>query len=297
MAAVSTWSHSAGCPKAKSESRPFLTKLILACLALAASVSAKPEDVSLKLDIVAWGDEIGGLALKPGALGTITALPFRYSDPVTYSGPAVMEIYKSGDGNTKPKPAATADDEKHQLHPLPVEPANAIRPDGQPKSPLALELDRRRAKEPTLVALAPIPAGCTRATVLLAPVGNGTYQAYVIDDDPSKLPVGAVRVHNLSPFEIAIRCNNGTTKNLKTREAFVATAPDGNFIYELTYLEDGEWKYQENNVIPIRPTDQSQIIVLSSDNAFFRSGDGSKNGFLQIVTLRRYPKTPPKPAK
>ena len=281
----------------KFDSHRSLTTLLLAGLALASPLLAQRADVSLKLDVVAWGDEIRGLSLKPGDAGGITALPFRYSEPVTYSGPPIMEIFRTGDGDAKNLPAPTADDKKHQLHPLPVEPANAISPDGQPKSALALELDKRRAKQPSLVALAPIPAGCTRATVLLAPVGNGTYQAYVIDDDPTKLPLGEVRVHNLSTDEIAVRCNSGVSKTLKTRDAFVAKAPDGYFIYELTYLQDGEWKYQENNVIPIRPTDQSQVIVLSSDNAFFRSGDGSKNGFLQIVTLRRYPKAPPKPAK
>ncbi len=281
----------------KFEPRRLLTSLLLAGLALTSPLLAQQADVSLKLDIVAWGDEIRGLSLKSGETGAIIALPFRYSDPVTYSGPAVMEIFRTGDGDVKHLPPPTADDKKHQLHPLPAAPADVISPDGQPKSPLALELDKRRAKHSNLVALAPIPAGCTHATVLLAPLGNGTFQAYVIDDDPAKLPLGEVRVHNLSTYEIAVRCNNNGTKTLKTRDAFVAKAPDGYFIYELTYLQDGEWKYQENNVIPIRPTDQSQVIILSSDNAFFRSGDGSKNGFLQIVTLRRFPKAPPKAPK
>jgi hypothetical protein len=278
----------------KSESRRLLTNLLLACLALGAPLRAQQEEVTLKLDIVAWGDEIRGLSFKPGDSGGITALPFCYSDPVTYTGPAVMEIFKSGDDNAKAKPQLTDDDKKHQLIPLAPESATpSNNQDAQPQSALALELEKRRVKKPNLVALAAIPAGCPRATVLLAPVGNGTYQAYVIDDDPGKLPLGEVRVHNLSPYDVAVRCNSGVTKTLKTRDAFVAKAPDGYFIYELTYLRDGEWEYQENNVLPIRPTDQSQMIILSSDNAFFRSGDGSKNGFLQIVTLRRFPKARP----
>jgi hypothetical protein len=282
----------------KSESHRCLSTLLLACFAFAAPLRAEKADVTLKLDIVAWGDEIGGLSLKPGESGNITALPFSYSEAVTYSGPAVMEIFKSGDDKAKVRPQITADDKLHQLIPLAPEEANhSNNQDAQPKSALVLELEKRRAKQPNLVALAPIPAGCIRATVLLAPAGNGTYQAYVIDDDPSKLPLGEVRVHNLSTYDVAVRCNSGVTKTLKTRDTFVAKAPDGYFIYELTYLRDGEWEYQENNVLPIRPTDQSQMIILSSDNAFFRSGDGSKNGFLQIVTLRRYPKSTPNPAK
>ncbi|MCX6875340.1 MAG: hypothetical protein NTW21_16265 [Verrucomicrobia bacterium] len=282
----------------KSESHRFLTTLLLAGLALGSPLRAQQAEVALKLDFVAWGDAIGGLSLKAGDSGGITALPFRYSDPVTYSGPAVMEIFKSGDNNAKARPQPTADDKLHELIPLAPEPANpANNQDARAKSALTLELEKRRAKQPNLVALAVIPADCTRATVLLAPLGNGTYQAYVIDDDPTKLPLGEVRVHNLSTYEVAVRCSSGVTKTLKTRDSFVARAPDGYFIYELTYFQDEEWKYQENNVIPIRPTDQSQMIILSSDNAFFRSGDGSKNGFLQIVTLRRYPKSPPKPPK
>lgn len=282
----------------KSDSHRLRTTLLLAVLTLASPLRGQQAEVTLKLDIVAWGDEINGLSLKPDNLGTITALPFRYSDPVTYSGPSVMEIFKSGNDNAKARPQPTADDQAHQLIPLAPEPAGQTNnPDAGPKSALALELEKRRQKHPNLVALAAIPAGCLRATVLLAPIGNGTYQAYVIDDDPGKLPLGEVRVHNLSAFDIAIRCNNGLTKTLKTRDAFVAKAPEGYFIYELTYLQDGEWKYQENNVIPIRPIDQSQIVILSSDHAFFRSADGSKNGFLQIVTLRRYPKSTPHPPK
>lgn len=247
--------------------------------------------------MVAWGDEIGGLSFKPGAGGGgVTAQSFRYSTPVSYSGPAVVEIFQNDTGPKKQLPPPTADELRHQLIPLAPEPEDPAVTAAKPKSAAEIELDKRRVNKPNLVALAVIPSGCSRATVLLAPTGRGTFQAYVIDDDPSKLPPGEVRVHNLSPYPVAIRCNNGKARELKSREAFVSKAPDGYFIYELKYLHDGEWKYQENNVIPIRPIDQSQVVILSSDNQFFRSGDGSKNGFLQIVTLRRYPKeqsTPP----
>lgn len=263
-------------------------------LAMAGMAAAQEAQVSLKVDLVAWGDEIRGLALKPGdSSGSIQALPFRYSTAVNYSGPAIMEIYQTDLADKKREPEATGDDKLHELIPLAPEPENPADKSAKPKSPVEIELDKRREKAPNLVALAAIPAGCQRVTVLLAPTGKGTYQAYVIDDDPSKLPPGEVRVHNLSPYPVAIRYNNTEAKELKTREAFVAKAPDGYFIYELKYQQDGEWKYQENNVIPIRPTDQSQVVILSSDNQFFRSADGSKSGFLQLVTLRRYPKDKP----
>jgi hypothetical protein len=161
-----------------------------------------------------------------------------------------------------------------------------------PKQGLALELAKRRQKEPTLVALAALPGGnCSRATVLLAPADEGTYTAYVIDDDPSKLPVGQVRIHNLCPFPIAMRCNGNKPQELKTREAMLVPARKEHLIYELAYKLGDVWKMQECNLIPVRPREQSQMIILKSDNSFFVSSDGSRSGFLQIVTLRRSPDT------
>ena len=70
MAADSKSSPSAGF-------RPGKSKLLLAalCLALAPSaLVAQEAGVSMKIDVVAWGDEIGGLSFKSGAReGGITA--------------------------------------------------------------------------------------------------------------------------------------------------------------------------------------------------------------------------------
>lgn len=46
---------------------------------------------------------------------------------------------------------------------------------------------------------------------------------------------------------------------------------------------------QENNIIPVRPAEQAQMLILKSENSYFTSSDGSRGGFLQIVTLRRNP--------
>ncbi len=249
----------------------------------------------MKIDLVAWGDDITGLSLKSGESNAgVTALAFRYSVPVSYSGPAILEIHKSGGGGTPTGPEPSAEDKAHQLKPLladeaetdPAEPAT-------PKQGLALELEKRRKKAPSLVALAALPAsGCRRATVLLAPADAGTFLAYVIDDDPSKLPPGQLRLHNLSPLPIALRCNNTLNKELKTRETFVVPIQNQQLVYELAYKLGEEWKMQENNVIPVRETEQTQMIVLKSDNKFFQSSDGSGSGFLQVVTLRRKPTDP-----
>ena len=70
----------------------------LACLMLLAAPAHAQQgtDVSMKIDVVAWGDEIKGLSFKPGSSkGDISAMGFRYSKPVAYSGPVVMAIYQS----------------------------------------------------------------------------------------------------------------------------------------------------------------------------------------------------------
>ena len=283
MAANSTSFHSVGCLRRKSN---FLVALLLF---LVPAVSAQEASVSMKIDLVAWGDKITGLSLKSGeSKGTLTALSFRYSAPVTYSGPALMEIHKAGGDVISNAPEPSEEDKAHQLMPLLESPAEAASGDAKPKQGLALELEKRRVKDPTLVALAALPpSGCQRATVLLAPADAGTFIAYVIDDDPGKLPLGKMRLHNLSPVPISVRCNGKVSKELKTREAFVVPAENGQIVYELAYKVGDEWKMQENNVIPVRDTEQTQMIVLKSSNSFFLSSDGGGGGFLQVVTLRR----------
>jgi hypothetical protein len=261
--------------------------LLIPVFVSASQVAAQSNEVSLKLDFVAWGNEIGGLTLKSGEKsGNITAMAFSYSKPVSYTGPAVLEIFKNGDGNVKPRPQPSEEDLKHQLKPLEVEPAAAGK-DAPEKQGLALELEKRRKKAPNLVALAALPSGCRRATVLLAPVGDGTFLAYVIDDDPSKLPVGQLRVHNLSPYSIAMRFDKGQTKELKTRASMISPVKNEQVAYDLAYKDGTEWKFQERNYLQVYATDQTQMVILQSDNSYFRSSDGTSGGFLQMVTLRR----------
>ncbi len=291
MAANSQSSRSAGCLRRKFDFSGVVAGILLPIFASITPLAAQPADVSLKVDVVAWGNEIGGLSLKSGdKAGDITAMPFSYSKPIPYSGPAVMEIFKNGDGNTPPKPQPSAEDLKHQAMPLIVE-APAADKDAPAKQGLALELEKRRKKSPNLVALAAIPSNCRRATVLLAPVGDGTFLAYVIDDDTAKLPVGQLRVHNLSSLTIGMRFNGGATKEMKTRASMVVPVKDEQVAYDLAYKVGTEWKFQEHNYLPIYATDQTQMVILQSDNSYFLSSDGSSGGFLQVVTLRRSPTT------
>ena len=249
---------------------------------------AQEGSVSMKIDLVSWGDEITGLSLKSeNALKGVTAKSFSYSKPLAYSGPALLEIHKSGGETTKPVVELTQDDKDHQLMPLVVPEEGPADPQAAPKTALAVELEKRREKEPTLVSLARLPSGCARATVLLAPAGGGTYTSYVINDDPSKLPVGGLRVHNLSQFPIMMRFDGKTGKELATRETINVPVANGQVIYELAYKEGDEWKMQENNIIPVRKDEQTQMIVLKSRNQHFMSADGATGGFLQMVILRR----------
>lgn len=263
-------------------------------LSLAAPLAAQQKDhVSMKIDVVAWGNEIKGLSFKSGSSkSVITALSFRYSTPVTYSGPLVMEIYQSDNTATASMPAVKYPAEGRIIpqKPFGTGDKDDAAASSSPKQGLALELEKRRQKDPSLVALAVLPGnGCRRATVLLAPAQTGTFTTYVIDDDPSKLPVGQLRIHNLSPFLLAMRCNGNPARQLKSREAMLVPAIREHLIYELAYKLDDEWNVQENNTIPVRPTEQMQMIILKSENSFFLASDGSRSGFLQIITLRRSP--------
>lgn len=244
----------------------------------------------MKIDLVAWGDAIGGLSLKASETsGALVAMPFQYSKPVNYSGPRVMEIHKSGNGGIAAKAEASEEDKKHELMPLVVEEEKADAAAQGKKTPLLLELEKRRKETPTLVALVPLPANCRRATVLLAPAESGTYLAYVIDDDPSKLPMGQLRIHNLSSFPIALRCNGKESKELKIRDTMLVAAPEQQCIYEIACKDKEEWRIIENNVMAVRPNEQTQMIILKSKNQYFLSADGSAGGFLQTVILRRRP--------
>jgi hypothetical protein len=243
----------------------------------------------MKIDVVAWGNEIKGLSFKPGSSrGDITAMGFRYSKPVAYTGSVIMRIYQSAIAPATPAPEIEIPVHGKIMPPAPTADGKPVKPAA--KLGLALELEKLRRKEPTLVALAALPGGsCARATVLLAPADDGTFTAYVIDDDPSKLPVGQVRIHNLSPFPVAMRCNGSPVQELKTRGTMLVPAKKEHLVYELAYKSAEKWKMQENNVIRVHANEQVQMLVLKSDHSFFLSSDGSRSGFLQIVTLRRSP--------
>lgn len=245
----------------------------------------------MRLDFVAWGDSVHGLSV-PGQRGDseFTALAFRYSTPVTYSGPQIVEIHQTGDPQPPDEgPAPSPEDLAQQSIPLQVSPDRPVDALGWRSGALAGELERRREEQPTLVALARLPANAARATVLLVPAGSGTFHTYVINDDPSTLRPGDLRVHNLSPYKIAFRAREQPAAEIATGGSHTFRGANGQLIYEFAYQRDGEWTVQENNIIPLRPQEQTQMIILQSRHQFFLSADGASGGFLQTVFLRRRP--------
>jgi hypothetical protein len=247
--------------------------------------SEQPE-VSARIDLIAWGESISGLTLKSPTTGTpTTALAFQYSKPISYSGPQLVEIHQAiGSAAAAPAPAAAPE------NPTAESPEQNAKPETSAKQGvnLAKVLAERRLKQPTLVALAMLPASSRHATILLAPAAGGTYQSYVIDDDPSRLPEGKLRIHNLSPFLIAMRCHESKTSELKTKQSVIVEPRNREVVYELAYQKEGEWVVQENNIATVRENEQAQLVVLKSDAEFFASADGSRSGFLQTVVLRRF---------
>jgi hypothetical protein len=272
--------------------RSNISGLLLAATLALPTLKGQEGGIVAKLDLVAWGDAIPGLSFSatPPA-ETITALPFQYSKPASYKGPSLLTIHQhSAPGAADLPSIEVAEAKEHESRPLaPGQPANDPNPGG-PKTGLALQLEKLRIEQPTAVALARIPPGCTRATVLLTPDSDGTFSAMVVDDNPEKLPPGKLRIHNLSPHPIAMRINgSGTPRELKRNENMIVDAPDEQVIYELAYKLDEQWKFQETNILPVRRNEQTQMIILRNDNRFFLSSDGATGGFLQNVVLRRSP--------
>lgn len=272
---------------------PSFPLLVVVSLLVGNFQSLKAQDasaaVSLKIDLVAWGADIPGLSVKAGSNNAgVTALAFRYSKPVTYSGPSVLEISQNA--------SVTVVKEDKGAHPDEAIPEVSPAKPGTADSTVPPAILERRKTNPSLVALALLPTTSKRVTVLLAPGPGGTFQTFVIDDDPTKLPFGQLRIHNFSPMTIALRCNGANPKELKGKESYVVQPNGKEVVYELAYMKDDAWKMQENNLIRVNPDEQAQMIVLKSNDQYFASSDGSRTGFLQVVTLRRSKNEPVEPA-
>lgn len=247
----------------------------------------QPPEVSMRIDVVAWGNAIPGLSLGEPATSEnqIQAHAFRYGQPVRYQGPQLLAIYQSVERSANPSTRAQSPEEESNLaKPLLPDDVNRQEPTGHRIPDL---LAQRRIEEPTLVALVNLPLDSNRLTLLLVRGPAGTFRAYVIEDDPSKLPIGQLRVYNLSSHEIAMQFHDDETIQLASLESTLVQPLDKFITYRLAYLHEDSWRIQENNVLPIRADQQTQMIILKSDHPYFLSGDGGRSGFMQVVVLRR----------
>ena len=76
----------------KSKIMNILRLLAFTTLTLLSAVhgqSPAESKVSLKIDLVSWGEDIPGLTIKKEE---VSALAFRYSKTIRYSGSQVLEI-------------------------------------------------------------------------------------------------------------------------------------------------------------------------------------------------------------
>lgn len=236
----------------------FLVLLLTSPFASAQSDGGPP--VSMKIDFVAWGDRPPDLTVKKGAKQEpIIALPFTYSKPIDYVGSSKMEIYRNAG-----TPLSTGEGS------------------GVPPALAALQKEK-----PGIVSLVTLPTSSRRVTVLLAPSAGGTYQTYVIDDDPTKLPFGSLRIHNYSSDTVAFKCNGKTNNPMKPGQSIIVPPVEGLVAFDMGYLQGDKWKKQESNVAVVSPSEQVQMIVLKSNNSYFVGPGGTRAGYLQVVTLRR----------
>jgi len=269
----------------KSKRMKFIAALILFLLCTAPAFAQEESLVKMKIDLVAWGNEIPGLALKEPSGKTSTALSFTYNKSQNYSGPKILALYQL---ETKKESAYNDEEEEAiaELRPPKIDSEIDIR---NSKNPLIIELFERRIKEPKLVSLIPLPTDSRHVTILLAPASEGTFQPYVIDDDPRKLPSGKLRVHNLSPFPIRMEQIRGKQRRqLQTKDKILFDADETNrFVYRLSYQRGDKWKVQTNNSVRVPENQQTQLIILKSQSQFFLSSDGSQQGFLQTALLKR----------
>ena len=238
----------------------------------------------MQIDVVAWGNTIKGLSFKSGKKqGEITAHAFTYSKPIKYKGPRILEIHQTAPTSGNNNSGKVFPENGEAL----LQSVKPIKGKAITQSPLDKELAKRREKEPTLVALAPLPLNSSRVTILLAPTAQGTYQCYVIDDDPSKLPLGKLRVHNLSPYPIGLNFVGHQKKGLMPNKSALVDIKNGRVVYQLSYLHKKKWIIQESNITSVPQDEQIQLIILQNRNQHFLSSDGSSGGFLQKVRLRR----------
>lgn len=243
----------------------------------------KAPTITTKVDLVSIGEDITGLTLGKKKKA-VSALAFRYGQTVLYKGQRIIEISQSNYGGS----ASPVEEEDHPDALVPLPPQKLPKTEIDQKDNIAKAIEKRREKNPNLVALAVVPSGSRHVTILLTPAANNTYRTYVINDDPTKLPYGKMRVHNFCKHPISMKFNNRKAQVIPSLKGSQQSPNKHNTLsYLLGYPKNKAWKIQENNILRVTPDEQVQMIILRSRSTFFASSSGSRGGRLQVAVLRR----------
>jgi hypothetical protein len=252
-------------------------------------------EVSMRIDFVSWGEDLSGLEVRNGKRGdSVKALAFRYSKPLEYSGSQILALALGEGSDDAAREMAEAYEERRRsdkAEGLDVPDAPFV-PQAAPEArdgEIPKTLAQAREKDPALAALVKLPAASRRVTILLAPGPDRSLVPHIFDDDPTRQPLGMVRVHNLSKHTVSLLMATGKARELQPGKSFLVPAPEGTFAYELAYQTEGAWKLQENNLVNVRANEQMHMVILRSEASFFSSSDGSRGGFMQTAFLRRTP--------
>lgn len=268
--------------------------LLFSLLSLS-NLTAQEENsrITTRVDLVSMGEPLHGLYLGKNKQKIATALPFRYHTTLRYKGNRIIEISQSTSSSPK-EPALSEEDKKHESKPIRPEDIPTTAADQTDKFTKAIA--KRREKNPDLVALAVVPSGARHITVLLTPAKNNTYRTTVINDGPTKLPFGKLRVHNFCEHPIFLRFDNDKPVVIPPKKNKQAAPQKNNSLrYLLGYQKGKRRIIEQNNFISVSPTEQVQMVILRSNSSFFQSANGSRGGNLQVAILRRNKALKPPP--
>lgn len=243
------------------------------CLSLVATLRVVAEapvpSVSLSFSVVSWGESISDLYYKSGATQKkIVAPAFESSAPMQYTGPAELVFYSRQVPTSDPASDGSA--------------SPAVGTNPQP--------GKARETEACRVLL---PVDDNRATILLAPIGSGRYQGFVIPGDPAKFPFGQAKLVNLCSQPLAIRFNRGGNVLLKPQESKVVGPGEGSaLVIEVAAYKYEKWKRLLDNKFTLNEDEQAMVIFSSGDYKFFRTIAGEMEREVHVTVLRQKKESP-----
>lgn len=228
---------------------------LLALTTICACGASDAPQVSLKFRAIGWAGESTTLVFKQNGKWTRLKAPlFAYSEASQYQGPSNLDLYTA---EPLPPPVITLDGtggfstnentKNDVIH---------VAPDAIPA--VSVSIDAR----------------IKRATLLVGESG-GKYNVSVVDDNQDDFPPGQVRLYNVTPYRMAIRCNKTTTIALNPNECRIVQAGvDEELTVEPAYEINGKWRKLVSKRIAARSGYQATHFFLQSGSNYFRSMDG-----------------------